>query len=439
MAFRSSSLVALLLSSSALVNARFPGFVRNPLSTRQEKNETAVAPPDVAAAWYASWHAENYTVDQVPWSKYTHMTYAFAETMENGGLNITDPEVLPKFVAAAQNHSVKALISVGGWTGSRFFSTSVGDAANRTAFVEEIVGVVDKYGLDGVDFDWEYPNKQGLGCNLLHPNDTQHYLEFLQELRAHPTGANLIITAATSIFPFNNATDQPSDDVSAFAQIYDYLALMNYDLWGGWSSAVGPNAALNETCAAPENQQGSAVRAVQSWVDAGFPIEKLVLGVPSYGRSSTVYTSNAYVEGNSTELAPYPAFNGTDKPTGDEWDGPEALNACGVLEGPGGIFQFWGMMDNGFLTYEGEVADGIGYRYDNCSQTPYVYNATTEVMISYDNAQSYAAKGEFIKTLGLKGFAMWEVAGDYDDILVDSIRAASGMPEEVWCEEEDDF
>lgn len=49
--------------------------------------------------------------------------------------------------------SVKALISVGGWTGSRFFSTSVGDAANRTAFVEEIVGVVDKYGLDGVDFE----------------------------------------------------------------------------------------------------------------------------------------------------------------------------------------------------------------------------------------------------------------------------------------------
>lgn len=47
-------------------------------------------------------------------------------------------------------------------------------------------------------------------------------------------------------------------------------------------------------------------------------------------------------------------------------------------------------------------------------------------MVSFDNAQSYTAKGNFIKATGLRGFAMWEIGGDYHDILVDSIRSAAG-------------
>lgn len=32
----------------------------------------------VAAAWWAGWHADLLPLDKVSWSKYTHMTYAFA-------------------------------------------------------------------------------------------------------------------------------------------------------------------------------------------------------------------------------------------------------------------------------------------------------------------------------------------------------------------------
>ena len=32
----------------------------------------------VAAAWWASWHADLLPLDKVSWEKYTHMTYAFA-------------------------------------------------------------------------------------------------------------------------------------------------------------------------------------------------------------------------------------------------------------------------------------------------------------------------------------------------------------------------
>jgi GH18 family chitinase len=41
--------------------------------------------------------------------------------------------------------------------------------------------------------------------------------------------------------------------------------------------------------------------------------------------------------------------------------------------------------------------------------------------------QSFAAKGKFIKSTGLRGFAMWEAGGDYDNILVNAIRRGGGF------------
>lgn len=58
---------------------------------------------------------------------------------------------------------------------------------------------------------------------------------------------------------------------------------------------------------------------------------------------------------------------------------------------------------------------------------PYVYNETSEVMVSFDNAQSFAVKGDYIKQTGLRGFAIWEAGGDFNDILLDSIRYTAGF------------
>jgi chitinase len=58
---------------------------------------------------------------------------------------------------------------------------------------------------------------------------------------------------------------------------------------------------------------------------------------------------------------------------------------------------------------------------------PFVYNESTETLVSYDDAESFAAKGNFIKSSGLRGFAMWEASGDYQDILLDSIRSSLGL------------
>ena len=44
-------------------------------------------------------------------------------------------------------------------------------------------------------------------------------------------------------------------------------------------------------------------------------------------------------------------------------------------------------------------------------------------MISFDNAEAFEAKGQFIADNKLAGFGIWEVGGDYDNILLDAVRA----------------
>ncbi|KAG2154451.1 glycoside hydrolase family 18 protein [Suillus bovinus] len=380
----------------------------------------------VAGAWYAGWHAtEGYPLSNVSWNKYNTMYYSFATTTSNVdtiSLEGSDGSLLPVFVSEAHAHGVEAHIAIGGWGGSIYFSSNVATARNRTAFVHTVLDFVGKYDLDGINFDWEYPSKQGIGCNVVNSDDTANFLSFLQELREESC-LNLTISAAVSVTPFRDSSGNPSTDVSAFAEVLDYIAIMDYDVWGSWSSAVGPNAPLDDSCAASSEQQGSAASAVKAWSNAGMPIDQIVLGVASYGHSYDVSPSDAFVSGTKT-LAAYPAFNSSNQPVGDAWDNTASVDSCGIHQGSGGTFDFWGLIDGGFLNSKGTTAEGIYYRFDSCSKTPYVYNETSEVMISYDNADSFAAKGTFIKDTGLLGYAMWQAGGDYDNILVDAINSA---------------
>lgn len=266
---------------------------------------------------------------------------------------------------------------------------------------------------------------QGSGCNAISPNDTTNFLSFLQELRNTSTGANLTLSAPVSITPFVNASGSPATDVSAFADVLDFIVIMNYDIWGSWSASVGPNAPLNDTCAPEADQQGSAVSAVAAWTAAGMPASQIVLGVASYGHSFSVNSTDAFANGSSTELAAYPAFDATVFPDGDAWAEPGIV--CGALEKPPGTQDFWNLVDSGMLLSNGSAAPSTPYRFDDCSKTDYVYNTTAGVMISYDGPDAFAAKGSFIQSMGLRGFAMWQAGGDKNDILLDAIRSSAGF------------
>ncbi|KIL60642.1 glycoside hydrolase family 18 protein [Amanita muscaria Koide BX008] len=386
--------------------------------------------PKVAAAWYGGWSANSnppVPISQLSWSKYTHLIYSFAETtpdVKHLNLSGANPQLLPTFVEEAHKHGVKASLSVGGWTGSRFWSSNVGSAANRTWFINTLTALVLRYNLDGLDFDWEYPGRQGVGCNVVNPKDTANFLSFLQELRQHPVGAKLVLSAATSIFPFADGTGSPSTNVAQFADVLDRIAIMNYDIYGPWSGVVGPNAPLNDSCAPLAYQQGSATSAVKKWIAAGFPASKIVLGVAAYGHSFRVKPSDAL---NGGSLVPYPPFDKSNIPRGDSWSSPAGTDVCGNPTPTGDTVDFWGAVALGYLDHNGKPQKGIAYRYDTCSKTAYAYNTASGIMISYDDTTAFSAKGTFIRSSGLLGFSMWMAGADYHDLLLDSIRSSTGF------------
>ncbi|KAL4067683.1 glycoside hydrolase family 18 protein [Scleroderma yunnanense] len=362
----------------------------------------------VASAYYTGWHAsEDAPLSAVPWDKYNTLIYAFAETtpsVHEITLNGSAPEVFPQFVTEAHKHNVRAHIGIGGWTGGRWFSSNVATAENRTAFANTINNFVERYDLDGVNLDWEYPGKQGVGCNVVNSNDSANFLEFIQELR-QTLNEKVTLTAVVPLTPYQS-------DMTGYAKILDYIVLMNEDVWGSWSSSANK---WDQLC------------GVNAWTKAGFALAKIVLSVPSYGRSYSISPSNVFVEGSSDQLVSYPPFNASNQPLGDDWSGTGGMDVCGVYQGPGDTWNFRGLVQEGWLTNCGVPAEGIDYRFDNCSKTPYIYSKTSGVMISYDNAESFAAKGQYISSEGLLGFSMWEEGGDHNDILLDSIRKAAGF------------
>lgn len=166
-----------------------------------------------------------------------------------------------------------------------------------------------------------------------------------------------------------DANGSPSTSVAEFGKVLDFIAIMNYDLWGPWSPTVGPNAPLDDACAASNNQVGSATSAVKKWVKAGIPSNQLVLGVPGYGHSFRVRKANAFKPGSSMALAPYPKFDASAPPVGDSWDDPAGIDVCGVQQSQGGVVNYWGLIENGYLNRDGSVRAGIAHVLDTCSQT----------------------------------------------------------------------
>ncbi|KAI9452735.1 glycoside hydrolase family 18 protein [Russula earlei] len=381
----------------------------------------------VAATWYAGWHSSDFPLQDLSWNKYTTVIYAFASTTPDSsvlGLGDADKTLLLEFVSNAHANGVHAMLSVGGWGGSQYFSSAVATDANRTAFAQAVLAAVSQYNLDGIEFDWEYPNKQGMGCNVVSANDTANFLSFLQTLRGMNGAKNITLSAAVSVLPFIGPDGNPVSDVTGFANVLDHIEIMNYDIWGSWDSTVGPNAPLNDSCA--PSPEGSAVSAVKAWSTAGFPADRIILGVASYGHSFHVANTDALDASGNIKLNP--PFDKSQQPAGDKWDSTAGgVDACGNPNVVGGLFDFWGLVTGGFLANDGTAATGIDYTFDNCSMTPYVYNPTTQVMVSFDDATSFAAKGKYIDAAGLAGFAMWEAAGDLNDTLLDGIRSGIGM------------
>ncbi|HBG53862.1 MAG TPA: glycosyl hydrolase family 18, partial [Rikenellaceae bacterium] len=79
--------------------------------------------------------------------------------------------------------SLKVMLSIGGW-GSGRFSEMVACDTHRESFARDCRRVVEEFGLDGIDIDWEYPTNQGPGISYA-PEDTRNFTLLMRDVRTH--------------------------------------------------------------------------------------------------------------------------------------------------------------------------------------------------------------------------------------------------------------
>ncbi|KAJ1650596.1 hypothetical protein GGF38_005786, partial [Coemansia sp. RSA 25] len=297
----------------------------------------------VIMGYYPSWkRAQSANVD---WSKYTHVNMAFGIPTSSGTFSFDGDWFLPALVTSMHSAGTKVLMSVGGWTGSNYFSTIMKNPSARSTMISSMVDYVKSNNLDGIDIDWEYPGRLGDNCNVFDvANDTPNYLAFLQDLRAAldtAFGARLkLITLAVRVQPFE-VNSVPSADVSAFAKVVDYANLMQYDINGGWNNVTGPNAPLNFQQG--EGLQVSFASAISDWVGAGFPANQLTAGIGFYGRSTIALQD--MTKDPTNQYQPQSQL----VPLGDSEDAPW-FDACAGSTANSGVWQWKHLRDQGVLT-----------------------------------------------------------------------------------------
>lgn len=203
----------------------------------------------------------------------THINYAFGHVNETfNGINVDNPERLHKIVALKeQNPDLKVILSVGGW-GSGRFSEMAADSVNRNKFAEDCLRVINEFGLDGVDIDWEYPTSSSAGISS-SPEDTDNYTLLMRDIRGQ-IGPDKSLTLATP-------GSAEYYDFPAILPYVDFINIMSYD--------IGTVPYHQSPLYASEHTKLTADSALKCHLAAGIPKEKLTLGLPFYGRGFKEY------------------------------------------------------------------------------------------------------------------------------------------------------
>jgi chitinase len=323
-------------------------------------------------------------------AKLTRINYAFAN-IQDGRIVIGAPVDEANFATLVglkqQNPSLQVLISVGGWLWSGNFSEMALTKESRSRFIDSVSEFIERYKLDGLDIDWEYPGMAG-ATNHFRPEDRRNFTLLIRELRArfnrdqHKLGRPLLLS-----FAAGSSSDYIAHtELGRIARYVDTVNLMAYDYYEPDNEKIsGNHAPLYSDPADPKRV--SADRSVEEFEQAGVPSRKIVLGVPFYG----------HVWGNV---------------------GPKDH----------GLFQPGAPVPNAFANYGNIVSSMIGHGYtrywDASASVPYLYSDEKHEFVSYEDPESLALKCAYVRRKGLAGIMFWDYTGDPTGALLNTIHTA---------------
>lgn len=324
----------------------------------------------------------------IPAEKLTHINYAFANVADGIVTNMEGREerdstnFLKLQELKKRNPELKLLVSIGGWTHSKGFSDAVLTPEIRKKLTASGIDFLLKYNLDGLDFDWEYPGYPG-DNNPYRPEDKENFVAMLKSFReALDSVGNLnekhyLSTIASGGF----RAYLEANNMAEAQQYLDFINIMAYDFYTAGDEKTGHHANLF-----PNGAKGrSAQTTVEEHTEFGVPAEKIVLGVPFYGRM---------------------------------WKGVDPKE--------NGLFQS-GKFEMG-LPYHQVFAlsknSSFSRFWDEKAGAPYLFSLEDSTWITYEDPESIALKMNFVKEKGLAGAMFWEMSEDNTGTLLDALYQA---------------
>ena len=315
----------------------------------------------------------------------------------------------------AKYPKIKVLLSIGGWSWSKWFSAAAATDALRKTLVSSCLDQYIKGNLpfdsgsnaggagsglgvfDGIDIDWEYPGVQGIGYNTVDAvKDKANQVLLFQELRSQldaigqAMNKHFYLTLAVGAGLKNQQATNPSQ-YSAFV---DWINVMSYDYHGAWD-ATGPTDFQSNLYLDPASPNAAAFpdfntqSSVLSLLSMGVASQKINIGVPFYGRGWTGVPAGP--NGNFPGL--YQSAKGP--ATGTYEAGIEDYKKLKLM--PGTVYT--------------STVTGQTYKYDGTN------------FWSYDTPADIQRKVAFALAHNLGGIFGWEADGDLGSELVNAMAA----------------
>jgi len=313
----------------------------------------------VVLGYYPAWIADELPPGRLDLSAFTHIVHAFAWPLKDGSISGYENLVNPELNRTVHDAGRVVSISFGGGGRPAGFPVVTVDPRLRAEFISNIIAFCDEYGYDGADFDWEFPSSV---------EERDGYAALVTELRLETErrGIPFLISMAISGASWPNF----SNDVADMADTVDWFLVMTYNYSGPWSPVAGHNAPLHAR--RDLGYSLSVARSIEYVLgERGLPAEKLLLGIPFYGR---------LFEGS--ELYG-PASGG------------EPYRYSAILR----------LMDEG----------GWTRKWDDVSEVPYSTDTGNSEILVYDDPESVERKCLFALERGLAGIGVWALGYDLVD------------------------
>lgn len=318
---------------------------------------------------------KSYNLNQI-----SHLIYSFADLRGDSLLLFEERKKIAaqQIIALKKEYpKLRVMISFGGWGACASCSDLFASAKRRATFVQSVHYLLEDYGFDGIDLDWEYPAIEGFPGHTFRAEDKANFTKLVTELR-YALGKNKILSFAAGgfIHYLENAVEW-----DAVSPMVDFINLMTYDLVGGYATVTGHHSPLLSYVP----KQESADRCIQWLLQKKVPRNKLIIGAAMYARV---------------------------------WKNVPSDNQ-GLFQK--GVFKE-GVRYANFEQYF-DPKKGFIYYWDEGAKAPFYYNESQKLFATFDDKRSIQEKVRYMKQQQLGGIMFWELVED---------KTNDGLLNEIW-------